>query len=115
MRYQEITESSLDVIRTARNLAHQYGVNVDLAADGPQAIDLTWIERTTGQKGSGGKFLADLMRLSDENGTRIMLTVLHGEPKLIELYKKFGFYMYDEGEDGEEPVMVRDPRVPACS
>jgi hypothetical protein len=25
------------------------------------------------------------------------------------LYKRFGFQMFDEGDEDEEPVMVRDP------
>jgi hypothetical protein len=109
MRYREITESALDVIHSAQALTQRHGVKASITANGPNEIDLTWIERTTGTKGSGASFMADLIRLADQNDVRIMLSVWKGEPKLIELYKRFGFQMFDEGDEDEEPVMVRDP------
>lgn len=97
------------VIQSAQPLAQQYGLNVTLTADGPNEIELTWIKRTTGSPGNGGKFLYDLIQLADRNRVTIMLAVHMGSPKLIELYKRFGFEMYDE-EDDADPVMVREPK-----
>jgi|ERR1019366_3390407 hypothetical protein len=117
MRYNELTETklyekeaaSLYVIKTMQPLAQQYGVTVTLTADGPNEIELTWIKRTTGEKGSGGKYLYDLTQLADQNKVTIMLAVHMGSQKLIELYQKFGFVIHDE-EDDADPVMVRQPQ-----
>jgi len=109
MRLDELLESSIDVVKAAEHLARQHGVEVTLEADGPRKLDLTWLERTRGSKGSGGKFLADLIRLADQHHCQIMLAVWDGEPKLVALYQKFGFEVIDAGQEGEDPIMLRQP------
>lgn len=107
MRLYEI---SLDVVEAAKMLAQQHGVAVTLQADGPHRLELTWLQRTDGDKGSGGKFLADLVQLADQHRCEIMLAVWQGEPKLIALYQKFGFGIIDPGDQDEDPIMLRTPR-----
>lgn len=109
--FNELYESSLDILKAAQGLAQKYGVKVDLSAEGPREIQLIWIERTTGAKGNGGQFLADLIRLCDQQGVTIMLTVMDGHPKLIAFYGRAGFKLIDPGGDGEDPVMERTPRA----
>lgn len=110
MRFGEIYESSLDVVKAAANLAQRYGVKVSLSAEGPNEIQLVWLERSSGPKGSGGQFLAELIRLCDRYHVSIMLTVNQGHPKLMAFYQRFGFEVLDLGDDEGDPTMERRPR-----
>lgn len=108
MRLHELlAESVMDVVRTAQTLANQYGLKVTVTAEGPTELQLVWIERTTGNKGNGARFLTDLVRLADQHGIAIMLAVHGGEAKLIQLYQRFGFHISDPGGEGEDPIMER--------
>ena len=98
------------VIDHAQALAQRYGVKVTLSAEGPHELQLVWLERTSGGKGNGSKFLTDLTTLADQHAISIMLAVRDGEPKLVDYYKRFGFEVTYEGSDGDEPVMERPPR-----
>lgn len=113
MRYAELREDSRDVVKAAQALAQRYGVKVELSADAPDKLQVVWFERTYGAKGSGGQFLADLIRLCDQHGVTLDLAVWEGHPKLIALYQRFGFEVVDPGGDGEDPIMERQPRVHA--
>lgn len=111
MRCCDLLESAAtEFVEIGEALGKQYGVNAVLEAHGPNEIQISWLERTRGARGSGGKYLAALVQLADKHRIKIMLMVWLGEPRLIDLYQRFGFEVIDPGDDEEEPIMQRLPR-----
>ena len=62
---------------------------------------LNWIRSKSKNPAAGAIALRDLCTLADRHGRIIRLDVLHADPKLIRLYKKFGFKLIGKPNPGK--------------
>ena len=69
---------------------------------------LNWIRSQSKNPAAGAIALRDLCTLADRHGRVIRLDVLHADPKLIRLYKKFGFKLIGKPNTGK--TMLRKPK-----
>jgi len=69
---------------------------------------LNWIRSQSKNPAAGAIALRDLCTLADRHGRIIRLDVLHADPKLIGLYKKFGFKLIGKPNPGK--TMLRKPK-----
>jgi hypothetical protein len=84
---------------------------VDLSVDynaSRHSVYLDYITRNNKDPGSGAEALHSLCTFCDYYDMDIRLQVLDGEPKLMSLYRRFGFYA-DPDEDHE--VFRLRPRI----
>jgi hypothetical protein len=70
---------------------------------------LNWIRSRSKNPAAGAIALRDLCTLADRHGRVIRLDVLHADPKLIRLYKKFGFKLIGKPNPGK--TMLRKPKT----
>lgn len=69
---------------------------------------LNWIRSRSKNPAAGAIALRDLCTLADRHGRVVRLDVLHADPKLIRLYKKFGFKLIGKPNPGK--TMLRKPK-----
>jgi hypothetical protein len=75
----------------------------------PYSIDLQFIQRNSGEKGTGAWIMTELCGLADQHGVPITTYVMDFSPVLVEFYERFGFVIDPDGND--EAEMVRPPKT----
>ncbi len=88
--------------------AEAAGVTLRARAYSSRGIELDYIQRKSGEKGTGAKVMRALCALADARRATIKTYVMGFEPKLMDFYESFGFEQDPKGND--EAMLRRLPR-----